>query len=577
MKSWYKYRWMDCIRNYRFHSIFLKNLLLIFGVFLLPFIGILVITYYNFLQVQVSEEKAYADEIITRATISVNNLCCALRDKALLMSSDPDVKMFFGSKNITDDKFYNPKNIFYFTSLYNISTEAIESIYVYAPNSQVVITEAGRFSSDNFYDKICIDSWKDNGERYQTEYLSREIKGSQRLDTLSLFFTTQVMTGVKGVVIINANIKKMEPLLDFGDNVELMIHNGNQVLYDSAGNYNGTQVADVQELMQESKKEFVVCKQLELNDLELIIRIDSRQVYEKLEIIRGSMYTFVGIMLLISIVWVIYISQKIFAPISEIIDVIEEDTSMDDWNFQQNRNELSYIKESIYTTMSRNKDVEKELSSRIKLLKKAQAVALQAQISPHFVNNTLETINWMTAKQLGVNNDVSEMLKCLSEILGFSLGNSDNFVTLREEIMYAKMYLFIQRKRLDDSFDINWKIPAELEECKVIKMILQPVIENAIKYGIIPYGNTGELRIEADRVQDIIYIRVRDSGLGLTEEEADEINQSIQKQVIKESNHIGLSNVHQRIILAFGEPYGVKVKKQNLDGTIVELKLPYQV
>ena len=149
-------------------------------------------------------------------------------------------------------------------------------------------------------------------------------------------------------------------------------------------------------------------------------------------------------------------------------------------------------------------------------------------------------------------------------------------MTLQEEISYVKKYLFIQQKRLDDNFVVIWDVPAELENCKIIKMSLQPLIENAINYGIIPYSNTGELRIEANRAEDRVYIRVKDSGLGLTEEEAEEINRSIQKQVIKESSHIGLNNVNQRIILAFGEQYGVTVKSRGLEGTTVELELPYQ-
>lgn len=576
MKARNKYGWLNCIRNYRFHSIFLKNLLLIFFVLLLPFIGILGVTYYSYNRVQVSEEKAYADEIMSKVTLNVDDLFLTLRDKALLMSYDSDVKMFFIAKSIEDDTFYNSKNIFYFTSLYNISTEAIESIYVYAPNSRSIISEAGRFSYDNFYDKVCIDSWKDNGEKYQTEYMSREVMGAKRTDTLSFFLTTQAVSGIKGVVIINVDIKKLAELLDFGDNVDLMIVNSERVLYDSRGEYMGETIADVDKLMQKSEQEIVVHKQLELSDLELIIRIDSRDIYEKLEVIRNIMYALVGIMLMVSIALVFYISQKIFDPISEILDVIEEDTRLDDRKLLQNQNELSYIKGAIYASISKNKDIEEELLSRIKLLKKAQAVALQAQINPHFVNNTLETINWMTVGRLGVDNDVSDMLNCLSQLLRFSLEDSDTFVTLQEEISYMKKYLFIQRKRLDDSFVVIWDVPVELESCKIIKMSLQPLIENAINYGIIPYSNTGELRIEANRVQDRIYIRVKDSGLGLTEEEAEEINRSIRKQVIKESSHIGLSNVNQRIILAFGEQYGVTVKSQGLEGTTVELELPYQ-
>lgn len=220
--------------------------------------------------------------------------------------------------------------------------------------------------------------------------------------------------------------------------------------------------------------------------------------------------------------------------------------------------------------------MEEELAFRIKLMKKAQAVALQSQINPHFINNTLETINWMAVAKLGMGNDVSEMLNCLSQILRFSLGDSDTYVTLREELEYVKKYLFIQQKRLKNGFDVVWQIAEDTYDCKVIKILIQPVIENAIKYGIKPYQDKGTLMISAQKQDDKLCIVVKDSGMGLTKEEVTEINQSIKKQVIKESNHIGLSNVNQRIILSFGEAYGVVVDSAINGGTRVMLTLPWQ-
>ena len=106
-------------------------------------------------------------------------------------------------------------------------------------------------------------------------------------------------------------------------------------------------------------------------------------------------------------------------------------------------------------------------------------------------------------------------------------------------------------------------------------MLLQPLIENGINYGIRPYDNCGFLKIEAIRIEDMVHICVKDSGMGMTEEEVSEINHSIQETVIKESNHIGLSNVNQRIKLVFGEDYGVVVKSKISKGTEVVISIPY--
>lgn len=244
-------------------------------------------------------------------------------------------------------------------------------------------------------------------------------------------------------------------------------------------------------------------------------------------------------------------------------------------NILNNENELSYLISSMQSTLSRNKDIEEELKERVILTKKAQSVALQAQINPHFLNNTLESINWMAIGKLGSDNDISEMINCLSELLRTSLDTAEMFVTIQDEIRYAQKYIYIQQKRLGSNFDVHFSIPQELENSKIIKMLLQPLIENGINYGIRPYDNCGFLKIEAIRIEDMVHICVKDSGMGMTEEEVSEINRSIQETVIKESNHIGLSNVNQRIKLVFGEDYGVVVKSKISKGTEVVISIPY--
>ena len=110
-----------------------------------------------------------------------------------------------------------------------------------------------------------------------------------------------------------------------------------------------------------------------------------------------------------------------------------------------------------------------------------------------------------------------------------------------------------------------------------MKLLLQPVVENSIKYGICPYEVAGYIIIETKKVNDELWVSVHDSGLGITQDEVNRINISIHQQVIKECEHIGLSNVNQRIILAFGEKYGVSVSSQIGCGTRVLLRIPYQL
>lgn len=220
------------------------------------------------------------------------------------------------------------------------------------------------------------------------------------------------------------------------------------------------------------------------------------------------------------------------------------------------------------------KNVDEELTERLRLLKKAQAVALQSQINPHFLNNTLETINWTAIELLGRKNEISEMTGGLSKMLRMTLENSDTVVAIREEVQHCKYYLEIQQKRYEDKFEVIWKIPEDVLEYKIIRIILQPLVENAIYHGIKPLSEKGILVISGSMYDEEVELSVSDTGLGMTEEELKNLRHNMDNDMIKESKHIGVTNVNQRIKLYFGEKYGVSVESKEGVGTKVTVHIP---
>lgn len=572
----YRHEWLDCIRNYRFHSIFWKNLILILGTIMLPLICILFLSYYSYTQIGKSEEKAYLEERLVQIQKDVESIFSEIRNKAIMLGNYNDISVFFLSDSIEKDDFYDAEKILEFVSLSNLSTDVTDDIYVYSPYAQVAFSKAGRYTYENFGDKSVLGLWQDNEERYQIQYAVRKL-GLKNSKNICFFYTIKYVGGRKGVIIFTISPEKLEKKIDYGEDIALLLVSDDQILYDSTELCYGTQIEEIDQLVRKTGQEIVISHELEQFGMKIILYIDSQPLYEKLAGIRTFMLLFIIIMMFISFAIAFYISLKIFDPIKEIMNVLQYEALLDKGNFFQSKNEISYIRDTVCATISRNKDIEEELAERIKLLKKAQAVALQAQINPHFINNTLETINWMIIGGMEEENDASEMINCLSELLRISLEDSETFITLEKELKYVKKYLFIQQKRLGDTFAVDFLVPSELENCKITKMVLQPIIENAIEYGIKPYNNQGNIRVCVSRWEERVRISVKDSGLGVTQKEAEEINNSIRKTVIKESNHIGLSNVNQRIILAFGEEYGVSVYGSIGEGTEVVLEVPYQV
>ena len=568
--------WLQCIRSFRFHSIFVKNLLLIFCAIIIPFICVLVISVYAYGNVQKSEEKVYSDTYTARVVADTNNLFKEIREKAIMISIHQDVQRFFLSNSIDQDEFYDLHNIFDHLSLYNVTNEVIDSVYLYAAKSQVVISASGRYAYDDFYDKACIEQWESDGSMYQLECVNRKIIGKNKKH-LSFYYTGLNGEDEKAVVIININLEKLHNQLDYGEDIQIAIADEKEILFGSNMEWIGRE-PNFGVIWEDTGKTILVHEKLKQNDMDIVLQIRSKALYERLTQIKTFIVFFIFVMILLAIFVVVYISKKIYDPISELLDALKREDSLEMENqILQSKDEINYIKNAIYATDAKNKDIEKLLLERLALLKKAQAIALQAQINPHFIHNTLETINWMAIGYLGGENDISEMIDNLSQLLRFSLEDTSTMVTVKAEADYVEKYLYIQQKRFRDKFVVIWKISDELLKCKMIKMAFQPVFENAITYGIKPHEGKGEIRVDAFRDEGDIYIRIWNSGKGLTPDKVDEINESMKKNIIKESDHLGLSNVNQRIRLTFGEEYGVSISSVIREGTTVTLKVPFQL
>lgn len=197
--------------------------------------------------------------------------------------------------------------------------------------------------------------------------------------------------------------------------------------------------------------------------------------------------------------------------------------------------------------------------------------ALQAQIKPHFLYNTLECIHWQALAD--GNEKVSTMVKALAKYYRLCLSSGRDIIPLSQEIEHVKSYLIIQNMRYSDIIENNCNISAEFENVFIPKMTLQPLVENAINHGInIKEGHKGSVCISAAEDDDDIVVLVEDNGKGMAQEKIDELNCSLSEY--RENLGYGVQNVHKRIQLLFGERYGLHYRQNQLGGITVEIRLP---
>lgn len=204
--------------------------------------------------------------------------------------------------------------------------------------------------------------------------------------------------------------------------------------------------------------------------------------------------------------------------------------------------------------------------------RKRELEILQAQINPHFIYNTLDTLQWK-ALEYGAS-DLSELILSLSSFFRVSLSKGKEMIPLREEIKHVRSYLDIQKARYEEILTYEIQVEESLDDVFLPKILLQPLVENAIYHGIKPKLAQGKISILAQLEGEDLLLKVQDNGVGMTEEQVNQLEEAFEGKRAPVS--YGLHNVHQRIRLTYGNPYGLHVESCLQDGTTVTIRLPME-
>lgn len=202
---------------------------------------------------------------------------------------------------------------------------------------------------------------------------------------------------------------------------------------------------------------------------------------------------------------------------------------------------------------------------------KSELDALQSQINPHFLYNTLDSIVWMIEGER--YEDAVFMITQLASLFRISLSRGKTIISVEDEIKHAKNYMNIQKIRYKNVFRVDFAIDEDILNCCTVKLVIQPLLENAIYYGVECMDGDGEIRVVGYRSETDIYIEVHDNGLGMPKDMVDALLTE-NDRVRKSGSGVGLINVHNRIRLRFGEPYGLEIESCPDEGTMVRIHLP---
>jgi two-component system sensor histidine kinase YesM len=221
------------------------------------------------------------------------------------------------------------------------------------------------------------------------------------------------------------------------------------------------------------------------------------------------------------------------------------------------------------------KKIEALMSNNLKYIndsRKKELMALQAQINPHFLYNTLDLINWMALKYNNAT-DISEVVQSLSKFYKLSLSQGRDIVSLLDEIEHVKAYLEIQNRRFGGVITLTIHTDPELLMCQITKLSLQPIVENAIIHGLLSKENKkGIIKIDAIKIEKKAFVTVWDNGRGIPKE----MLRNLLVHNPNEKKGYGLANVDERIKLYFGSEFGLKIESREGEYTSVSIILPIQ-
>ena len=233
--------------------------------------------------------------------------------------------------------------------------------------------------------------------------------------------------------------------------------------------------------------------------------------------------------------------------------------------------ELQALSDSFQHMTETIRDLMEKVRKEEAEVRKTELKALQAQINPHFLYNTLDSIQWMCER--GKNEDAIKMVGALARLFRISISRGRELITIKEELQHAESYLVIQSFRYKDQFSYSFDVQEGLEAYLCNKITIQPLIENAIYHGIDRMVDVGRIDITVkeaeDQPQDILII-VSDNGVGMTAEQCRKILQKDRS----DSGGIGVKNVNDRLKIYFGEAYGLTIQSELDEGTTVSVRIP---
>ncbi len=394
-----------------------------------------------------------------------------------------------------------------------------------------------------------------------------------------------------GVLLVDMNYSSMEQLLNKANtkntseyvylmdrNGEIIFHPKQKLIYTDLFEENNLEAVNYEDGSREEifkgEKRLITVKTVSYTGWKVVSVVPISSFHMGLLSSRFLAIMLMALAMLMIIVLNQLVSARIAKPLQKLNDSIKdwEAGNMNPQIYVGGSLEVEHLGKTLRSAVTQLRQLMDDIVVEQEEKRKSELDALQSQINPHFLYNTLDYIVWMIEGER--YEDSVFTITQLASLFHISLSRGKTIICMEDEIQHAKNYINIQKVRYKNLFKTDFTIAPEILQCCTVKLVIQPLLENAINYGMECMDGEGEIQVKGYRKGEEVYLEISDNGLGMPQDVVDQLLIK-NNRVHTKGSGVGLINVHSRIQLRFGSQYGLEIESQPDEGTTVRIHLPY--
>lgn len=579
-------------KNYRFKSLFIKNFLSIMLLVVIPLLFVSILAYaYSGRTLEEEVKKAN-----TRSLLKVHGIMDMIQSEinriSVQLSNDSDVLRLV---NNVKSEYPDYKDIQMLRGIIKnttfLSKDYIKAVNIYSHLNRYLLTPDGGGDITKWKNRLWYDSYIKLPHNITRTYILNKVKHNTNKDEYILTYLRKIRKNnvSNGAIIINVSINSIASLIsetiEQDSEILFILNSKGQVIFSTEHDWISQNIRNIittDNIFSEqlhsnidyNDEAYILTRiQSDINEWIYCSILPKSDFFYKQRRLRELMLVALTILLPLAIFVAFLLSIRVFRPIDEVIEMLENPTEIP--GYEDLDSELKLIASNIMRSYDEHQQNETEIKKRINMLNNARVRALQAQINPHFLHNTLQAVNWIIQKETGNEEAQSIMvLEQLATMVRSNMETKKNLVLLKDELEYVEKYINIQKIRYGDKINLLINVPVEYMDAVVLKMSLQPLIENSIYHGLKQNNKNGFIKISAIKHDNNLIISVSDNGVGMSLEDIESINNKLASAETVDDNHIGLNNVNLRLKLVFGPEAKIVLVNSDDGGITTKMIIP---